>query len=104
MSLLDPLLATFNRIFNKYLQGKVDPSHKISLLAEVRRVTIAVTTGQLDLDEAKQYLHDFLTSLYGDDLDDDTKNKVVDEIIRAIKVEVTREQFAIPKKRGFSLT
>jgi len=104
MSILDPLMATFNRIFNKYLQGKVDPTHKISLLAEFRRVCIAIQMGQLDFDEAKQYLYDFLTSLYGDDLDEDTKNKVIDEVLRAIRVETTRSQFAIPKKRGFTLT
>jgi len=99
--MFDPLYNIFTKIINKYLPDEYKGSQSIVLLTELRKVAYAVIRGNTTIEEAKDYLKDFFDTFFGDDLDEDIKNKLIDEVIKAIRVENTRIKFYIPR-RGFS--
>jgi len=100
MDMLDPILAVYNRIFQKYLQGKLKGTVPISLLAEIRRIQYALANGNLDLDEAKDYLRNLLDSIFEDEISDEDKNKIVSEFEKVFKIEIYRAK-ALAPRRGF---
>ena len=98
--MFDPLLAVFDRIMKKYIPKDYHGKITIDMLAELRRLSYSVQAGTIELDEAKQFLKDFLDTVFGDDVDEDVKNKIIDEVMKAIRVELTRIRMHIPRK-GF---
>jgi len=97
--MFDPTIAVVERIYNKYLKNYKDQSVKIQLLSELRIIIYNLQVGVLDEDEALQYLQTYIDTLLGDDVPDNVKNNVIEELKKAIKIEEVRGKLRVPKKK-----
>jgi len=98
----DPILIQFEKIWKKYVGEDIDPRVKIGLLSDIRQACYAVRVGNMDFEEFRQFVKDMLSIVLGDKLDEETINKIVEELEKAVRVEVTRGRFIIPKRFSFT--
>lgn len=96
----DPILVVFTKILEKHLGNILTGMDKLHLLTEIRRVSFGLISGSIELDEARSHIKDLLDILVSDTVDDEIKNEVIEEIMKALRVEVNRSRIRI-SRRGF---
>jgi len=101
--MFDPLLTVFEKILEKYLKDKLKGIEKFHLLTELRRLAYNYSIGNIDEDDIRAYLSDLLDTMFYEELDEDLKNKLINDFIKAMRVEKTSRTLSIPRK-PFGLT
>jgi len=77
----DPTLVTLAKLEKMLPSITKDPSLKLALLVELRRTVVEIDSGNMTLDEAKQYMRDFL-QLNFPELEDEKK---LDEVMKVVE-------------------
>ena len=99
---LDPLKKTFERIVNKYLGDKLTGMARIDFITRLTILSHNIQSGNVSLEEAESYINDLLYAIFGDELDEETRQKVKDEIMVALRVMSFEGKLTIPKRRMLS--
>jgi len=82
---LDPVRSTVLRILDKYLKNYIEGVDKVAFMTHMSIIADSIARGDVTVEEVQQYLRDFFDSILGDDVSDDVKNKIIEELIKAFR-------------------
>jgi hypothetical protein len=94
-------ITVIDRIFDQYLKDKVDQGFKLELLKEMKILLAGVQTGSITLDDAREYLYEYFTTIFGDQLTDEEYSEIIEQLLKLVKLVAIRKKALSRAHRSF---